>query len=772
MSLFLGCAIAWGLLSLAGCNNEETPFDNGGIPVEKGKLSFVLPLGINRATTYATVTGEPEEYQIHNLRIFWFTEDPKDNVEKLYKRFGWGEGATFSGITTPQQGEPQDPLDLTSSGNTTWASILVGDNDNFASKFFIVANVSGPDMITSDPLISVQAGVTTLDEFKLLLSDSLFVNDKDLRLLTTPLPMSISKSGAGTPDGCISVLKPAEEGTITVNLKRRVARFDIMNTADYSFFEITNVVVSRAQSRVWLLDSIFTDTDPYASRTGRFVVPATRQNDPDAFNGPRITAPSDTNVNGIDDAFESNGALFNQREHLTKAAFYLYPTVLDQSYQKTEIVLEGIYNQNTPRLYKLDLPQDVKIEANKVYTIRVTQEQPNNVRMQLLVADWEEADTLVTSIPDKVIADWGILRSTAQPAVSQAVASAGAWQFEFATSAARPDTLLFSTTGAGVRINANPAEQHVTLLSFVPKAGTVAGVDYLQSDFDAIRTATVLSSTDTKTYGAHYVTEHKIVLPPTNAPIEFVMQITNSLDSREVKTINLKSNNYGKTGLKPVVMGGLMWAPVNVGATDLPDTKGSFTNTAAGYAITGDHFQWGRNTPFASYPLALNPSASSTQFATPEAANASKVWCSNGTNWLTSNINDLWEGPGAQGPCPPGWRVPTKAEYETLMSASTRTTGTQSLNYTSFVDKSDPTKVLYFPFCGRRDTGGGSLSFYGNATGGTAIVWAATIDDGTHTGDTATPTNKPYRFAANTNQINVSEAKSNGCGVRAVRDIP
>jgi uncharacterized protein (TIGR02145 family) len=728
---FLVSAVFAAML-LTACNNEETLLDNN-VPIEKGKLSFVLPIGANRTVTYADVAGEPSEYALHNIRVYWFTDDNN----RLYKQFGWGDGVDNGGMMSP--GPSVDPLSLHAGSNQTVVTISVGDYDS-GSKFFIVANVNGDtiDMASSKALKDVNSS-TTLQQFQALLSDAIATSNGDLKLLSTPLPMSIGKSAASnTSEGYIAVAKPATVGVQdNIPLKRRVARFDVRNTADYSNFEIKNIIVSRAQTQVMLCDSAFDRNAPYASQTGKFKVPAgARANDPYAFNGPPGSGVHKAGSE-IDSLFEQGEPLYNEREHLTKAAFYLYPTHLDSTNLETEIVIEGIFKQTgTPKLYKLNIPTaGIDVEANKIYVINVVREHQQNIKINLEILHWDEqADSLHARRPDHKVVDWGELTSSANSTLKDSVEKVSGTNFyyEYASSVTQPDTLKFTTMGSDMQLSANDAYQHVTNISFVPRAG---GAPYNQSDMLAFHHAKIISKT-TLTYGAVYTTEHQVILPPTDAPIDVVMQIFDPVDPHVMKTVNIRSYNYAKTGYKPVKIkytAGtpatdhyVLWAPVNVGADSLPDKKESIssltgtTNGVKGTKIAGLLFQWGRNKPGLGANIS-NPTTTTTMFNSVEEALASNLWYISNLastlpgNWLTNAANDSLWGVGEftidyvkkQGPCPAGWEVPTRSEWDNLISSVNTSLGT---GWYIWKSKADPTEIVYLPMSGTRQTTG-TLSF-------------------------------------------------------------
>jgi hypothetical protein len=748
---------------LTACNSEEVLLDNNSAPpLEKGKLSFVLPVGQNKTITYATpVEGKDAEYELHKIRIYWF----RDIDNTLYDGYGWGDGTLAGGM---EPSSTLNPLTLTHSANTTTVTITTGDSHE-PSKFFIVANVNGDtiNMIKSDPLFKVQKGVTTLDQFQGLLSDALAAPGGDLELLGTPIPMSLSKSVGNSPNGYVVVTDPADGVLVdNLHLKRRVARFDIINTADYSNFKILNVIVSRAQTKVWLNDSIFSDSDPYASLTGRFKVEAKAQSDDgNAFNGPSSSNPS------VD--FSQGGTLFSEREHHTKAAFYLYPTQLDSLNTMTEIVLEGIYNKSTPRLYKLHLPDTgaLNILANNVYRIHVIPVDEKELDLKLEVIHWDDADTIPAISAGSLVIDWGTLAASADPTLSVDIKKAGATNvsYEFSTSDRSPDTLSFTTTGTNELISQNPDEQHVTHVTFLR-----SGTGYNEADYKAIVNAKVISKTDL-TYGATYKTTHKIVLPPTDAPVEVIMKVMNAINTKDFVTVKLMSNNYGKTGYKTVHITGeplidnLLWAPVNVGATYLPASKTSFTNDSVGELIAGLYFQWGRNYPGIKARVVTPAKITTVRFASLEEALASDYWFTNspagtGVHWLATPDYTLWSGANAQGPCPDGWRVPTMDEIKAVTNAThTNKRGSAASGWWGFESKADASQTLWLPCTGSRPNNNGSLTNFGG--GGIVDTWAA--DKGSTDGNGARlyiPTSGTLNYA------------QDPCGygevVRAVRDIP
>jgi hypothetical protein len=715
-----GCVIALAALFLPGCNSEETLVDNSA-KVEKGKLSFVLPLGGKKAVTYAASDGLDEEYELHNLRIYWFNEN-----DDLHKIFGYGEGVSWLGITPHP--DSIAPIDLTQGDRTTLVTISVGDYPH-PSKFYIVANVNGdtsPDMIESDDLKAISNGTLTptRQEFEKILSKALNADGK-VRLLGTPIPMSVADT-TETPGGYYEVNDPTQvSAPVTTLLKRRVARFDIINSADFSNFEIKKIVITGAQTTGFIQDKPFVDNsaawDP--ANTYKFeVTKAVIDDTIPPFNGPRVTNPVDIlgGGDGIDDAFQGQDAL--NSEYLTKAAFYLYPTTIDNSGTKTQISIEGVYNKTVNSVYMLDLSafanNSIDIKANKLYRIRVEPHRDNQLKFKLEVADWDEGDTVTTVSKGKTIANWGILASTANASLAAGIDTiSDNFVYEYSSSAQKPDTLVFQTQGYGLKDNLT------TKVSFLEKGQ--ANRDYLPSDFNRIDTATIISTTDlTYATGGVYTTTHKIALPPTKAPIEVRLQIINAVKPDEVKFVTIRSSNYNFTGYKPVRVNGVVWAPLNVGADTLPPFTSGIempqvgtdqVSNAVFARIVGDHYQWGRSVPFSSLNVNTFTPNTATRFTSIAAALNSSAFVTGAGNWLnpwpSSPVDSLWQDPKFQ-PCPVGWRMPTTDELRWFVNNTTKAN-----NVTGGwlrVQGDVPGEYLLFPPGGFRGTGGGMANWWGD----------------------------------------------------------
>jgi uncharacterized protein (TIGR02145 family) len=176
-----------------------------------------------------------------------------------------------------------------------------------------------------------------------------------------------------------------------------------------------------------------------------------------------------------------------------------------------------------------------------------------------------------------------------------------------------------------------------------------------------------------------------------------------------------------------VLKAGRYWSPVNVGATKIE----AVTSVQPTDAQVGLYIQWGRTTGF--YWNTYN--AETDAIAGPLAADdpSKKVILCNG-DWLSSQNDLLWSGEKAQGPCPDGWKVPTRAEAQALIDVfGTKTTPAASdRRWTTTGDNGND--VLYFVsggFYGINSTT--ALPTFANTNNNT-VVWLTEADAGTKQG--------------------------------------
>jgi len=223
--------------------------------------------------------------------------------------------------------------------------------------------------------------------------------------------------------------------------------------------------------------------------------------------------------------------------------------------------------------------------------------------------------------------------------------------------------------------------------------------------------ATLTNSTVSQDYE---ITLPTVLEPDVYAvPVDIKLYIQNSANYYYADTITVRCrpDYLGMDGFQPVKLGGIYWAPVNVGATSL-NTIGGINQSNGGYL-----FQWGRN----EATFLLTSSGTKTGPVSWEEATDPTLGFLDtyiiGTDWLNSADkkfnyrNSRWSPQINDSPCPKGWRVPTEADCNK--------TGNYSWNGTALriEAKGDNTEeLIYFPNTRWRD-GNGSATSYSYATG-------------------------------------------------------
>jgi uncharacterized protein (TIGR02145 family) len=124
------------------------------------------------------------------------------------------------------------------------------------------------------------------------------------------------------------------------------------------------------------------------------------------------------------------------------------------------------------------------------------------------------------------------------------------------------------------------------------------------------------------------------------------------------------SNNYMAPAAPslpiPTVIsaGGRIWMDRNLGATQV-------ATSATDDLAYGDLYQWGRGKD--NHQLRTS-GATTIQSTTDIPVNSLFIYSS--TDWRSPSNDNLWQGlTGTNNPCPSGFRIPTKVEWETEMAS-------------------------------------------------------------------------------------------------------
>ncbi|MDR1884457.1 MAG: FimB/Mfa2 family fimbrial subunit [Prevotella sp.] len=664
--------LAAGLFS--GCSSEESVSKPETVG-QTGTLTFSFPAP-RQSITYAiddatesesAVTATAGEIKINDVTVYMFKNSGDSDGELLVAR-------------------------KTASADEASARSVKFDVNDFATGsdnylFYAVANVNGN--ITDNFVV----GQTTLDEFTTAVTTDTG---------TEPIPGSnMLMAGYVTIEGLSTATSPVQ----TINLRHRVARFDIDNlTADddpandnmepgsggnaaETFFEITKIHVINTLSKGYLTKEDNTDTRPDLT-------------DKVSLKGDNAIDVS--KIPGIN-------------ELPVAGAFYLWPGKLaDKSHYKDEgsaaIEVEGVYTgDGDAKVFTVLLESEKDIEANKRYTLKVQRISQTTLTFSLIPSGWGDGDEV-----------------TAKPATDGSFIYGG---FELLAGGAVNSAPVANNT---VDLSANTGEYDNELRFYTESEsnGTGALTATLAMTLGTGYSTAVTPVPDgapVVTYSIGKVRQYyKIILPKTTYPVSGTLTI------REEKTELYKElavtsvPKYENTDYEPVQVEGQYseggpgderkyWAPVNVGATSTTYSTGSPS------ASCGHYFQWGRNVPF-SYGSTGDTynGPVTTEIDPADYANKFIINTTAPNDWLDPKDDNLWSGDKAQGPCPAGWRIPTGAELTVLKGKIGSVTNNR-------VKVTGINGDLYLTAAGGRD----GLNSAGpwNSRGETGYYWSSTVSE-------------------------------------------
>lgn len=224
-------------------------------------------------------------------------------------------------------------------------------------------------------------------------------------------------------------------------------------------------------------------------------------------------------------------------------------------------------------------------------------------------------------------------------------------------------------------------------------------------------------------------------LDPTLVKCGYIL-IANAGNGSAIDTVTVYQGNdipYADTRFAAITMGqvngkNVIWAPINVGATEIA-TKITADETtpedkAANDRQCGYYFQWGRKVPFryGGEPEDVVTGITLTTYAgatSPDYQYADK-YITNDNAWFSdyASFNRNW--PRENDPCPTGWRVPTKDELKIIFDQ------TFKIDATTCVWTSSMAPKFVLPAAGVRNFKSGMSEDRAKS----AAYWSATIEGG------------------------------------------
>lgn len=615
----------------------------GIAPGQSGRLTFSMPAP-RGSVTYATVPALESENRIDDLYVYMFNRS--EMLEYVY---------------SPSE------ITLSGTGTSRTATIDVTGMEEGEKTFCFVANGTGKSV----ELQMVRPGATSLTDFRGLLTD------KQTALLQPSLMMSAL---AGIED--LTDPKPEEK---VVNLKRRVARFDVANDASETNLEITKIMISSANLRGPVMADL---TDITLRPIERGNLPLIDFNTADF-----------PNANGVDPA---------------EGVFYLYPTELAN--EATVLSVEGVLFGQT-KIYTIDLPDTLTIQANYRYILKAKKMDLNIIEWDVLVDEWEDGSDLEAEAPEQYLTE-----------VTSVVFTPGNGSW---TPPVDPDkygvyTLTSATTPSTLKVTVQSHDKRVAK----------AEIRYRYNTSGSSLRIDVVADTLALTYSGIYTRTYTFAIPVQDpkVPLEAAIVMVNEADLLQRDTVLrlVSMPDYDGTAHQPVLFGGIYWAPVNVGATTVDATT-------LNQASQGLLFQWGRKNgwPYSTTPLSDTIRGPvSYESVQPGQANHTKfvkVYGLTGDtklDWLqaddpdTDLRNNGWDPGGANSPCPAGWRVPTVPELERILK-SYADDESQFVGNRLEVPGDRSGETLYLPVTSWISHV--SASFAGATNG---VYWAAPLENG------------------------------------------
>jgi uncharacterized protein (TIGR02145 family) len=223
-----------------------------------------------------------------------------------------------------------------------------------------------------------------------------------------------------------------------------------------------------------------------------------------------------------------------------------------------------------------------------------------------------------------------------------------------------------------------------------------------------------------------------------NTPTELIIRKIGKPVSDIYAAVNGNEFEWNGLTYKVIVKNGLAWLDRNLGATQVATSS----TDADSY---GDLYQWGRFSD--GHQLRTSSTTSSLSGDDWPGHGDFIIAAPSPYYWQDPQNDNLWQGSNsANNPCPPGWRLPTEAEWET-----------ERLSWSSLNSAGAYASSLKLTMAGFRNNNDGLLGLVGSK----GHYWSSSIDG------TATRILFFDSSVANTG----SSFRAAGYSVRCVRDL-
>lgn len=710
------------------CEVEEIGGGEKPLPPGVTRLSATVRSGVKtRAVGDLLNDATKDEKRVDRLAFFVHTEAEGMQV---YEPAAAGE--TYKDFPNKVILTPIDPADP-SQGYTATVDLTAGAG--YDADVIAVANL--PEDYDYKQVVSWQG-----------LLDSVAVGT-----FTDGMPLCTDKTVAGKDNAFVMCgvttvpLRKEKEETFELSLERLTARIDVTNEAYEADpdkgFQLTSVRILHARPQSYIVPQM-DYVSPDVQTVSDWMAPA------DSIRLYKVDALSATDVTaGTSD--EKASATCQRVWH----SLYTYENH-DTDHAPTNLEIKGTFRgRAVTRQIPFEVMQadgsikPVPVVRNHRYLVVIKQdEEQTDIEYQVTVGEWNAVDT-VNVTPNQLA-----------PVRSNFVGTSHAKIFGEPTA---PDTIVFAATTDGtITFDAScPFDMKVSVA--YPTDDDAAG-DWL--NVTSVSDATITKAGASIKRTCVFSVTKDAGLDATLVKCGYIL-IANAGNGSAIDTVTVYQGAdipYADTRFAAITMGkvggkDVVWAPINVGATEIatkiepnestPDIK------AANDRQCGYFFQWGRKVPFkyGGEPgdVAAGITLTTYENATkPDYQYADKFIVTD-SHWFSNydTFNKNW--PRENDPCPVGWRVPTREELTILLNQSPK------IDATTGIWISVSASQFVFPAAGWRS--------YSNATSaGRNILgtfWSSTYD-----------TSKAYRFTVDQSATSSVELRdlSAGYSVRCVKE--
>jgi uncharacterized protein (TIGR02145 family) len=465
-----------------------------------------------------------------------------------------------------------------------------------------------------------------------------------------------------------------QSNEITVSLKRRVARFDVIADG----IDITNVSISNAAPTGKVLD-----------------------------HADNVLAPG---VGGLTYTIQGS-ALAN-----TGTSFYLYPTTLGAGSTGTVITVTA--NNNT---YSIPLAASQPIDANKLYRIMVTQSATgSDLTFKLVVADWTDADNLPTFEEGSVVAGFNPVVSSSQGV------SINNYSVDYSDATAAASVQLYYASTSNVKPQAEVVALHGTHAEAISVGiSNPVAVTYTSGYMSTV-TITMPKTT------VPVDLEVRLTGNGGDAQTVKVISVPDYTDPRYEIEAGIKPVLKNGIYWAPINVGATKQIPLPYQtALTVPNTAYTGFVFQWGRNVGFDLetlSTWQKQVG----PVTLQQAEAGGEYADKYITVTNTANNNANYNWIVPDAT-LWSGERVQGPCPDGWMLPALDLYVPLIQEYDRTASIiPSANTTQGVLKlmrlpnDGGTDYIYFPAVGYINLSGSGITPALNQNGTYSSYWTST----------------------------------------------